>query len=592
MTHSLHKILGSITLFCLFLAALIPPRGVSAQSACELAVLADPGDPYYPLAQEIAESENAPLYHDLSEALDCQPIFLLWVASPEHFSDPAMIAFGQALAARDLATAPGIITGSTMEQARALWQRGAQVQAGLPEAGFYAANAAFPSAHIDQAQLIDFSGNERSIQPLTEQQLIDLLPQAGYLTYTGHGANRYLRLDDDTVVSYDEIPALNGLVISTGSCQTLRPWSDESVARSFVDQGAAAYAGFVFSPNEGYMIGEFNGLPFRYTWPGFTIGQALQVQNRGTLQGFALFPYHFLLGDPRIALGSEPAYTLIDDLEQNGWRILRYSGVPSGVISIRIAGGADYDFVDAPGVTTASASDPFYNSRLQMIDIGADKYLLIEHPGGELTLRLRPRAPLAWRAADLALDSFDHAYVYLQQSGGDMLALLSALVPLAWMVWNVLKKRFVWRWLPPALALGVAAAALHGVYALLRVDQVTINSKAVVISPLGILGTFVLGAFAALMYFHARRPRARVIALLLATFNTWVPMTFSILLVTAFNYLAFKPQMGTILYNNAVGLLSGPAFALTLALSWLALWAVKSRLKRNVGPAKPVSFKM
>jgi hypothetical protein len=96
--------------------------------------------------------------------------------------------------------------------------------------------------------------------------------------------------------------------VGTGSCQTLRPWKEGSIARSFIDRGAAAYSGFVFSPNGGYLVGEFDGLPYRYTWPDFPIGHAVQVQNRGTLQGFARFAYQFLLGDPRTALPPEPPY--------------------------------------------------------------------------------------------------------------------------------------------------------------------------------------------------------------------------------------------------------------------------------------------
>jgi hypothetical protein len=40
-----------------------------------------------------------------------------------------------------------------------------------------------------------------------------------------------------------------------------------SMALAAVAKGAAAFAGFLFSPIEGYLIGEFDGLPFRYTGP-------------------------------------------------------------------------------------------------------------------------------------------------------------------------------------------------------------------------------------------------------------------------------------------------------------------------------------
>ena len=210
---------------------------------------------------------------------------------------------------------------------------------------------------------------------------------------------------------------LNQIVVSTGSCQTVRPWNDNSIALRFVDQGAAAYAGFVYSPNEGYLIGEFDGLPFRYTWPGFPIGHVIQAQNRGTLQGFARFPYLFLLGDPRIAFQSYPPYSLVDDRLEDGQRILKFQQVPSGVIPVRITGGATYRFVEAEGITTAAEQDPFYNSRLQMVDIQEDKYILLVHPGGDLTLRLRPQAPWHWFLRDILLDLF-RLYLHLQPAIG------------------------------------------------------------------------------------------------------------------------------------------------------------------------------
>lgn len=76
-------------------------------------------------------------------------------------------------------------------------------------------------------------------------------------------------------ITPEDVPQLDRAVIGTGSCQTVRPGNPDSIARCFVDQGAAAYSGFVYSPNEGYLIGEFDGLPFRYTWPDFPNHYAL-----------------------------------------------------------------------------------------------------------------------------------------------------------------------------------------------------------------------------------------------------------------------------------------------------------------------------
>lgn len=62
-----------------------------------MVVLSNQGDSYYPLAEEIAASEGAPLVVNLSEVLAYDPIFLLWVASPAYLSDEVMIEFSRTM---------------------------------------------------------------------------------------------------------------------------------------------------------------------------------------------------------------------------------------------------------------------------------------------------------------------------------------------------------------------------------------------------------------------------------------------------------------------------------------------------------------
>lgn len=256
---------------------------------CELVILARSDDPYYPLAIEIAAAENAPIAHNLEDALVCQPEFLVWVVSQTLLSDAVMIEFGLAMKGQTLTVSTGTITASTLDGARHLWESRTDVRGQV----FIAANAPNPSAHIE-GQINVFGQTQISTFPLTKDKFISALETEDYLTFTGHGANSFFRLNEDTRVTSADIPDLNAIVVSTGSCQTVRPWNEDSIALKFADQGAAAYSGFVFSPNEGYLIGEFDGLPFRYTWPGFPIGHVIQVQNRGSLQGFAHFPYEVL----------------------------------------------------------------------------------------------------------------------------------------------------------------------------------------------------------------------------------------------------------------------------------------------------------
>ena len=350
----------------------------AAASPAGSVVLAAADDPYYPLAEEIARSEGLSIAHVLDEALTRDPAFLLWVVSPSRLSDHVLIGTSLALKRRSSPPAVGIISGATMEDARRLWQRAGQVSGEQ----VVVVNGAYPSAGIVTGRLITVNQETQTTQPLHKGSLQDALQQAGYLTFTGHGGRGYWRLDEETQFIAADVPPLPPVVIATASCNTFRLWEKGSIALAFASQGAAAYAGFSYSPNEGYLIGEFDGLPFRYTWPDFPIGYVVQVQNRGTLQGFAALPYYWLLGDPRIALQAHPLFQPARDELQGNLRTLAYADLPAGTIPLRIAGGAAYGYVEVVGVTAASTRDPFYNSRLQMADIGADKYQLHRWPAG------------------------------------------------------------------------------------------------------------------------------------------------------------------------------------------------------------------
>lgn len=530
-----------------------------SSTACEIIILASPQDPYYPLAEEIATSEDAPLAPNLSQALACQPTYLLWVVSPNMLSDEILIEFGTTIKQQKLTVSTGIITGSTMELARELWQRAGQVGSHT----FIAVNAPNPSAQLHEGRILEYSQGQVTKYPLTKQNFIHIIQTADYLTFTGHGGSSFLRLDEELTVVPEDIPPLNGIIVATVSCQTLRPWKENSIALKIIDQGAAAYSGFVFSPNEGYVIGEFNELPFRYTWQDFPIGHVIQVQNRGTLQGFAHFPYHFLLGDPRIALQSELPYQLNDDRQEGDWRILSYINVPAGVIPIRIMNGAVFDFIEVSGITSASQGDFIYNSRLQMVNIDQDKYILLVHQGGDLILKLRPSAPWYWYPIDFLLDSLDFTYIYTQQTGGDILSLVFSVVPLIWVTWQVYKKRIAWNKFRLALIIGLGIAVIQGIYIMIRLPHVTITSKAVVFSPLSLLAAFLLGVLGTLIFIQARTWRGRLIGILVITFTSWAVTIFEIAVITGFNLLAFAPRYGTSLYNQSLGFLSTTAFIVT-----------------------------
>lgn len=564
-----------MTAFLILVLALFAP--VAGEQPRTL-ILADPDDTYYALAEEIAREEGLSIAHTLEEVLARDPIFLLWVASPGHLSEQRLVDLGLALRDRPSAISVGIITGSTLEDARNLWLRASEVKV---ERAF-AANAENPAGHIE-AGIMAYDGAEATVLPLTRQNLVESLLEAGYLTFSGHGGKGFLGLDADTGLELrpEHIPPLPPAVIATGSCNTFRPWEEGSIAMDFADKGAAAYAGFLFSPNAGYLIGLYEGLPFRYTWPGFPIGHAVQVQNHGTLQGFAQFPYYYLLGDPRIALQPEAPHRLVEDRVDGKRRTMAFAGAPAGVIPLRIPGGAEYTFVDIPGAAAAWERDPFYNARLQMADIGGDKYVLFEHGGGEFTVQLRTSPPWYWVPADVLTDALDNTLLFLQEGGGDLLLLIAgglALVPVAVLL---LSKKAPARRLIPAVLTGLGFAVLHGLYALVRLERLTITSKVVVFHPLSLVNTFLLVAAGAFLYLSARSWRGRLVAILVASLGAVAPVVLGLGFMPLANAVIVKPRLGTGLWNYAPGWQGLVVLVFEWVLLGLVFWAVSKTVQAD-----------
>ncbi len=537
-------------------------------------ILSEPADPYYPLAEEMARREGLPIVHSLEEALAQDPVFLLWVVSPRRLSDQALIDFGLGMRHRPSLISVGIISGTTLEDARDLWLRASEVRGERVTA----ANAANPAGHI-AAQILAFSQAETVFLPLTQANLVRSLRNADYLTFTGHGGKGFLRLDQDTTLRRDDIPPLDPVVVATGSCSTFRLWEENSIALAFTDQGAAAYAGFAYSPNEGYLIGEFEGVPFRYTWPGFPIGHIVQVQNHGTLQGFAQFPFYYLLGDPRIALQAEAPYQLVGSQQTGDTLTLNFAAAPAGMIPVHVPGGASYDFAKIPGVGAAWDRAPFYNARLQMVNIGGDKYLLFAHRGGDFTLHLRPHPPWYWVMGDVLIDALDHTLLYLQDGAGAFLFLIGGVLALLPAVWLLLRQRAPVRTLVPAALTGLGFAILHGLYALFRLERLTITSKVVEFSPLSLVGTFLLVGCGAFFFLNARSWRGRVVATAVAALGALAPAVLTLGILALTNTLYSASEVGLGLWNYALGLQALLASAFEAALFGIVFIALSKTMR-------------
>ena len=525
-------------------------------------VLAARDDPYLPLAQEIARAESLSVVYRLEDALSHDPSFLLWVTSPSALSDQAITSFSAAIQEYGSTVSVGIISASTIEKARALWQRGSLVKGEHA----VAVNALYPAARIFSGRIQYFDGEKTSAHRLTKSALIEGLQHADYLTFTGHGASGCLRLDTDTVLVADDLPDLPPQVVGTASCQTFRIWNANSIALAFADHGAAGYAGFVYSPVEGYLLGAYDGLPFRYTWPGFSVGRVVQLQNRGTVQGFAQFAFYFWLGDPRLALNRTPPYALPDDRQDRGLRTISYRELPIGVVPLRIAGGAQYAFVEIPAVTSASDGDPFYNSRLHMANIEGDKYLLVDQQGGTLTLRLHRRPPWHWRFLNPLRNSLDYALVFLPQGGGSYIILLAGLIVWFKVGWSLRRRTVSPQSILPAIVAGFMLAALYGLYGWLRLPHITITSKPLIVSGWSMAATFLLIVAALIQYRNAKTRRGKVAGVLVAVFPVLMAALLYLAGIFVFNTFIAAPRLGAGIYNYIQGRMALAATVLELLL--------------------------
>jgi hypothetical protein len=542
-------------------------------------VLCEPKDPYYILALQISQSESIPLYHTLDRALAPEPRFLLWVGSPAGFSDKVLVRFGLALKARRCTTCFGIISGATLADARALWQRASRVRAER----VYAVNGEYPAAQIERGRILTSTGMIHASAPLTKASLTEVLKNADYLTFTGHGGGSYWRLAEGVRITAEDIPPLPPAVISTAGCQGVRLGSGSSIALAAVAQGAAAYAGFLFSPNEGYLFGEFDGLPFRYTWPRLTIGDVMRMQNRGAMEGFAAFPFYLLLGDPRISMQPEPALSLLRIETARRMRSLSYGEAPAGVFPFRIRDGARYHFVEIPGVTAASDHDLFYNARLQMVDEGADKLALVAHPGGDLTINLRPDAPWYWMVTDPLTDSLDHTFLLLPRRDESLLYLGAAGLALLGVIYMVRRKRAPLRVLLPGLLAGLAMGLSYLLYASYRLASVSVSSKPAAFGSSAIVATALLASCGVIFYIGAGSLPRKLLGVTVAVFPSLAPSIFSFSAILVFNTFFARPALGTGIYNysltwmSLIGLSCHAAVFMALAFLLDRAWK-RSRL--------------
>ncbi len=492
---------------------------IDPSNAEALFVVCDPVDALRPAAEEIAQQERG-------RVLDSWPVpdggYAMWVIEPGRLSDRVVVEFARLWRDRFPRTAVGLITGRTQEQSLALWRRAREAQ-GIPSASFVQASG------------------------VTRSAFLEALRGSGYVTFAGHGGSTFLQLSDSTLRSGD-LPPLSGVVIGTESCNVFHPWENDSIALAFAEKGAAAFAGFVYSPDSGYLMGCYDGLPLRFAFPEFPVGRVIQLQNQSAMQGIMALPVYLLLGDPRMALASRPPYRVLSIETTPESRLVRLANAMPGIIPVRIQNGAGYSRMEASG-SSATQGYPFYNSRLQAMDIGEDKFLLVDQAGGALTLQLWRQTPLSWTASTTIRDALDQTMTFIAAGGFAFIGSLVALM--AVVVVNPGSRA-----LAAGMVSGAALALLHALWVIARLGHVTVTSKPIIFSWPAILGTFILMAGCSAIYLGSRKWSGRIFAILLAASLAWLPEALYLAYRAFANLTVFRPRVGIGIYNYNTAILS------------------------------------
>lgn len=513
----------------------------------ETVVVSRKSDPYYGLAQEIAQAEKLEIVEEVADVLQFNPKYIILVASPDTVTAERLAGIGRFFQNHDYYPALGIISGSTFEKAEQLWARGNLAQAGNNYVG---GDTEVPQL-VYAPSIFDISAGVGKRVELNKQNLIETLKQADYIYWTRHtGATTWYWNEgakdwgENDQLFVGDIPALKPIVIYSPTCKVFRPWEPGSVALGFVDRGAAAFVGFVNSPHLTAFLKYGLSVPGITSWKEFPLGIVAQIGNRAAVKTIFTSPQFFMLGDPRLYLSKAPPYQITSDtVDGQGRRVIDGESAANGVLAVKIDDGREYGFLEVKGITSASDKDLFYNSRLQTLNLGRDKYVLFLHAGGRFELRLSHATPLLWSLTDGLTDTLDYAWVVFwldnySDANPSILALslpvfiLIVLVKVLWQKKSMgsYAKIFIFAALLASIRLG---------YFLIRETDYTVSANLVGVTPLqigaGTLGVFASAAGGLMVMKDSRRQIVRAMGLVFAVGRQFWLTGYRFAFLTLFN---------------------------------------------------------
>ena len=508
-------------------------------------IVSERSDPYYRLAEQIARSDSLPLVHSLDEAVKSNPRFMILVASPKNLDEARLLSIGEMFKRLDDYPALGIITGSTIAHAEQLWLRRHTVGAG----GYYLGGDTEKGLLIDAPVLLDISADAGEESELNKDNLTGILQQAAYFYWARHVTETkwFWNSESEDYGEEDNLYAedlsnLPAVVIYTPSCGSFQPWVEDSIALGFVDKGAAAYAGHVHSPiSNAFLMRNGVSVPGIYTWEEFPLGIMVQIQNKMSARAIHHTPLFFMLGDPRIYLFMDRPYQVISDVAaENGRREITGISDSQGVLAVKIEDGAGYKFLRINGVAAASEGDIFYNNHLQELSLGADKYILFFHNGGEFEISLYQTPPFGWVLFDALRDALDYSWVVIGVIYSPIalvfLAVLAALLLIKTICQKIAIKDYRFIFL-----MGFGFAVLRLVYLLLRVDAYSVSATVADYTlfklNLGLTGMFASTSAGLILLRDSRKVIVKVMGLLVAVFPQFLLTAFYFVNITLTNMI-------------------------------------------------------
>jgi len=559
------KFILLLVFFCLSSANLIAKKSIIADPQNTIhdstVIFSKTDDPYYELANEISLAENIPICNTIEEIKECNPIYVLWVVSPSFLSDKIVHNFLKQLQNNRLGFSIGVISGNTIGDARQLYNRKSENENRIVSK----INGRFGFNREDNYKIFNYSDSDTSYLEFSKENILQTLSNSDYLNFAGGGGSNFWVEKRIPKIQSNEIPNLQSSTIISGACQTFRIWNNNSIALSFIEKGAAAYAGFVYSSIPYFLFSFPNGFPYKYTWTDFPIGHIIQIQNQGIVEGFAAYPWFILLGDPRKYVNENKPYEVLRDSLNNKKRVLEIQSPFSNYIPIHIPDGKKYKFVKVPGIGSKWDKDKFYNSRIQMVDIQNDKYILFKHNGGQVTIQLNQDAPWYRSFFHIITSSLDYTYLFLSDTNGQVLFLIIAVVFVILAARKALRKKPSNYIYLIAIFMGIAVMILKFGYVLYRIDRTMIISKELNV---GLLSIFLSSIFIAVGYIFFQLSRTKfgqLLSIMISTFQVWAPTIFWFLFIFLVNSASVR-RFDFSIYNYSPVLLPLFTFVFELIL--------------------------